>query len=286
LTAKRLAQRLERFWFAEIPAEPLLLFRSCFGAAVLLSLLGLLPDLDFLFGVGGLIRGHSDRYFSLLHWLPPSDFSVWLTFSLTFAGALGLLFGFFPRLSAFAVYLGLLSFSNADPIGSGGERLERLFALLLVFARPRETGTVPAWNVRLMQLQLSLTYFSTGLDKLKRSYWREGSAVYYATQSATFGHWHWLFQNPWLTRLATYSTLTFELGMLLIWIPRLRRKVLVAGYIFHCSIMLIMGIYNFQIIMLTALLIFLSEDEASRGLALVTRFVNRCFMRLSALSKL
>jgi hypothetical protein len=264
-----LTQHWNRFWFDEISARPVSVFRTCLGGVMLLTLLTLIPDLDYLYGPGGVNRAHTDSLFSFLHWLPPQMFSVWIVFSFSVAGALGLLVGFYPRLSALALYLGLLSFLNVDlaPMNSG-ERLAIIFAFLLIFARVRKDGKISAWTTRLIQLQVVVVYVSTVIEKLKSPTWRDGTAVFYASQLPVFRHSysHSIFQNSFCVHAMTWGALAFELSAALLLFPPLRRKALVAAYLFHLAIVLLFGIYVFQFIMFAALTVFLTTDELDRVL--------------------
>src|SRR5690606_30190840 len=103
------------------------------------------------------------------------------------------------------------------------------------------TGPIPVaryWNatlaIRLIQLQMCVIYFCSGISKLQGSTWWNGSAAWYAMTDPD----HWLIDFSWIGRLdkltsqlgslaGTAATLFFEIGFsFLIWKPATRPYML------------------------------------------------------------
>jgi hypothetical protein len=111
-----------------------------------------------------------------------------------------------------------------------------------------EPRYIPAWPVRLMQIQLVLVYFCTGLSKLGDNWynaevfkgdWFTGEAVYWVLNDVSLTRWAYnAFPVPlFVCRLLSWGTLAFEFGFpLFVLIRPLRPWLLVSGVIFHLGI--------------------------------------------------
>ena len=87
---------------------------------------------------------------------------------------------------------------------------------------------VPAWPVRLMQIQLAFMYFFTGLSKIGGD-WLDGEAVYRVLNDLAVARWpyRWLPIPLLVCRLMSWGTLIFEIGFpLFVAMGRRRRFVL------------------------------------------------------------
>src|SRR5262249_7305472 len=113
---------------------------------------------------------------------------------------------------------------------------------------------VPAWPIRLLQIQLVLVYFFTGLAKVTsgypadagdwwsavkgQDYWN-GEAVYWVLNDTSLNRfpYHMVPVPLAVCRLLTWGTLCFELGfpLLVVW-RRTRPLLLVVGLAFHLGI--------------------------------------------------
>jgi hypothetical protein len=202
-----------------------------------------------------------------------SDLAIGLIRCLGLAGGLGLVLGVFPRFAAACVWLAAVSYSwrNMDILHSG-DNLIRIGMFFLIFARsdgalslPRElrrrffsqtgpdvaanSGLVPAWPQRILQLQLCILYLAAGIWKVMGPTWRNGTAVGLVLQLGEFQRFPIpeFFLTPIMSQVFTYGTLAFELGFpVLIWFPRLRLPVLVAGLAFHAGLDWVMNVQLFQ----------------------------------------
>lgn len=112
---------------------------------------------------------------------------------------------------------------------------------------------IPAWSVRLLQIQLCLMYFFTGLVKIVDDLptlfltgrpgadadWLTGHAVYWVLNDIELNRvpFAWLAPPMWLCQALSWGTLVFEIGFsFLVLSRRLRPWVLLAGISFHLGI--------------------------------------------------
>ena len=202
-----------------------------------------------------------------------SDAAIGLVRGLALAGGLGLVLGICPRTAAFCGWLAAVSYSYRNMcILHSGDNLIRIGMFFLIFARTdgsvslpralrrwlsRPAGSadepqpvlVPAWPQRILQIQLCILYLVAGIWKATGRTWRNGSAVGLVLQLGEFQRFPIpeFFMTPVMSQVMTYGTLAFELGFpLLVWIPRLRLPVLLAGLAFHAGLDWVMNVQLFQ----------------------------------------
>ena len=126
-----------------------------------------------------------------------------------------------------------------------------------------------AWGVRMVQMQITVIYFSTAIIKLYGSTWRDGTALYYvARMDDVFGRF-WLpdslFESNWTLRPITWIVLAIEVALpFALWIPRLRLAAVISGFLLHLSIEYAMNIFLFEWLMMAGLISFLRPSDFFR----------------------
>jgi hypothetical protein len=188
--------------------------------------------------------------------------------------------GLFTRTAAVVAWVLFVSFNHRlYYLMNGGDSIMRCALFYLLFARsgavwsidallherPAGPVLVPAWPVRLMQIQLLLMYFFTGLSKLGGD-WLDGEAVYWVFNDLALARWpyHALPIPLFVCRLLSWGTLIFEIGFpffilaarprrfvletrgrtgaggfrLAFTLPALRPWALLAGLAFHLGILI------------------------------------------------
>jgi hypothetical protein len=122
-----------------------------------------------------------------------------------------------------------------------------------------EPVLIPAWPVRLMQIQLALVYFFTGVAKLGWD-WIDGEAVYWVLNDFTLTRWpyHCLPVPIFVCQMLSWMTLIFEIGFsffvavaaphrlvvhvrrfrLAVTVPALRPWVLLVGLALHLGVLI------------------------------------------------
>ena len=262
-----------------IDPRPLAWFRSWLGLLSLVNLWLLWPDMPMWLGNDGVLPPEVHRgmiggtRLSVYMATGYSAAAIGLIRGLGLIGGLGLLLGVFPRFAAFCAWLAVVSYSYRNMyILHSGDNLIRIGAFFLIFARsdgalslPRAVrrrffpqagpdadahpNPVPAWPQRILQLQLCILYLAAGIWKAMGPAWRNGTAVGIVLQLGEFQRFPIpdFFLTPFMSQVMTYATLAFELGFpLLIWIPRLRLPVLLAGLAFHAGLDWVMNVQLFQ----------------------------------------
>ncbi|WP_425614731.1 HTTM domain-containing protein [Anatilimnocola sp. NA78] len=292
----------QRFFHGRIDARRPALVRIGFSLLMLVYLAVLYPDLDTWFGPHGLFPAEFDeqrklpQLWSVLRWINPSDpaASDWLhgLFWLNIVCVLMLLVGFCTRLNALAVFVLLVSWQNRNGTILEGEdtvfRLVNFYLLLmpsgrawsidsLLWRRQRDRcELVPAWGLRLLQLQMTVIFVAAGLHKLGGNLWLDGTALSYVGRlDDTFGRFpvpHLLFETPILVRLMTWTVIIVEVFVPgLLWFRETRHAALALLVLFHLSNEYAMFLFLFHWIMLVGWSTFLTSSDL--------QFFSRIFAR-------
>lgn len=121
-----------------------------------------------------------------------------------------------------------------------------------------------------IMLNLCLCYFSSFLHKLNDPLWLNGSAIRFAFNDERFGAFainRWLGDQRYLIMLLSYSVLLFEVSFpFLVWVPRWRKTMLVAGILLHAGIFLFLMIYGMSIIFIIQYGLFLPNATVEKWL--------------------
>ena len=297
----RLFRAWDRFWFDRISPLPLAACRLATGLLGLACGLSLLPELPLWLGDAGLVSRETAAamyprwQIHLMLWLPPGDSWVYLFWAAFMLASLALALGLFSRLSALLVFLTLLSMQHRNPVPfDGAERLLGMLCLYLTgsgagadwsldrWLRNHRSGNpldrVPAWPLRLIQVNLALLYLSSFLSKLPGSFWLDGTAVYYSSRIELLQRFQlpYLFEHPVTVRLLTWGTLAIEGAFpVLVWLPRTRRAMLAAGVVFHLVMEYTMNIPLLQPAMLVCYVAFLKPEELDRSFKTASQTLGR-----------
>lgn len=283
--SRRLAEVIWRFWSDPVRVERYALCRiavALVGLGVVLE--SVWPYLDLYWSDAGLFPTEIARDIvdSTWRWsLLDLGLSSRLVASALTAALVALLFGWQTRLATIVAWAAFLSFHTSSRwVLNGGDDvfLQSLFYLIFapsgeawsidawrrkerVGSEVSERGRGAAWPLRLIQIQLVVIYFVTGLGKLGGPPfdWLVGDAVYWSLQDITLNRWSYsTVPIPFfLTQLATWGTLVFEIGFpaWILW-AKTRRAVLLAGIGLHISIWILLEISWFSPAMLALYTVF------------------------------
>ncbi len=230
--------------------------------------------------------------------------AAWMLFFLWLVALASLTVGRFTRLSAILSWALAVTFHNRlSWVLNGGDALFRTALFYLMIApsgaawsldrwrkKDRAEGPVliPAWSVRLMQIQICLIYLATGLSKINITWgtgelgarwiedygdWLNGEALYWVLNDVALARWPyaWLPVPMWLCRLASWGTLAFEIGFpLFMMIRPLRPWVLALGVSFHLGIWATTEVGWFSWMTLSWYALFLTPETAERILRWMT----------------
>jgi hypothetical protein len=279
----------ERFWHEPVRAERLALVRILLGLALLSDqLIQYAPNLMEFYGATGVApQGLHDAY-QLRYWRWTVLFfnhddpavlypAFWSWVAVTFLWTVG----FCTRLMNVLVWFGALCWLNRNPnvLNAGDDTLQLgLFLLLLMptgralsvdawlrrwRSGDRSPGFTPAWPVRVLQIELSLIYFSSGLVKLKGEglgengwpvgSWWDGTMMHYVLNFTDMTRWSYA-QLPlpfWLTAAMTYTAVWWEALFALLVLCRYTRPfALWFGVLFHAGIFLTIEVGWFSLYMI------------------------------------
>jgi hypothetical protein len=289
----------DRFWFLPEQTSTLAIFRIAFALVTTGWTVSLIPSLLALFGPESVLPGELPRAPGVwgLFDVSVSRPVIIMLLVATLAGSIALTVGLRTRLAAVVVFLGILSFQRGNPlVWNSGDVLLRNLALFCALAPSGEALSLDRlrrapgrfwefpprapWALRLIQIQLSLLYFSTVWDKLQGDTWRGGTAVSFAlriTDIQRFPTPSWVTDSVILTEILTFGTLALELGLaVLVWNRVARPWVLCFGIMLHLIIEYSILVGFFTLALFTAYLAFLPPEAVSRRiLALRDRFRRR-----------
>jgi hypothetical protein len=285
-----------RFWFGPISARSLGVFRIVFGLLVLVHLGFQTVDLDYWFTGQGLLQGNEAlrvagryRFSPLLYIQDP--LSVRLFMGSLAAIAVAFALGWHARVASILLYLGLLSLYHRNiSTNCGPDLLLVVISFYMMFspcgatmsldarrvAQQRGTLAEPLvipWAQRLLQIQLSLIYFCTALDKARGSTWPGGTAIHYVLFNREVRQFNleWLGGYPVLISALTHAALVLEFSLaFLLWFRPTRRWIALLGVFLHAGIFPLVNVPLFGEQMTALYLVFLDHDEMTA----LGRFLN------------
>lgn len=249
----------ERFWFVPVSTSTLGVVRIAFGLVITAWTVSLLPQLMSMFGDDGILPEQPARgqgVWGLLA-IEGGDAAVIGLFIALLVASVCLLVGFWTRIAAVLVFLGILSFERRNPfVFNSGDVLLRAMAFYLMLAPSGTSLSVDRWRrakerfwefpqrapwaLRLIQIQISIVYLSTVWSKVRGTTWNDGTAVSYALRIEDLERFavpNFIPESLLIVNLLTFATLAIELSLgVLIWNRALRPYVIALGVVLHLSI--------------------------------------------------
>jgi len=275
-----------RFWFEPRSTASLGVLRIAFGVVVLLWTISLAPDLNTFFTSSGIVPHQP----SIRWWFDPLQtypgrLALYCLYGVLLAGCACLLVGFRTRIASIVVFLGVLTLERRNTfVFNSGDLLVRNLAFYIALApagaalsldrwrRARDTfwdhPIRTQWAVRLIQLQLSVTYAATVWAKLRGTTWNNGTAVSFALRIGDLQRFHapgFITHNILASNLMTYGTLAIETSLaFLVWNRKARPYVLPLGVLMHGLIALNIMVGFFSMAILTAYIAFIPPETMER----------------------
>jgi hypothetical protein len=284
----------DRFWYEPVSASSICMFRIFFALLSVINALLYLPDFLVWFGDGGaapleVVSAYRPTVVrQALLWLHPSDRFYLLLIWLEIAASLLVLLGWRTKASLIVLWLvRLLLFHRNPALWHQVDILLRIYGTVLLFCPAGEMYSVdavirrrkdpsalprlyPPWGQRLIQIKLSLIYGEAFLGKIVALFWLNGSAVYFATHFPD-GARHPIpafMDRLWVYQTLTYFTLAVEFSLfILIWVPRLRYPVLLAGTLFHLGIHWFLNLDLLEFGAMIAYLCFVAPRDMERAVS-------------------
>lgn len=265
-----------RFWQVPVRAERLAFMRIALGMTLFAEQwIEFLPYLMEFYGPEGVApAGLHDRvqlkwwYWPMLIFNTDEPTAVYGMFFLWMAVTFLFAIGFLTRLMNVALWFLTACFMVRNYLLlCGSDDTLQISLFLLLFApcgralsvdswlrrrRGFDVGPVytVAWPLRLIQIQLCVIYFTTGLVKLKgtgwfEGTWWEGTSIHYTLNYLVMSRYSYATVPVpfWLTKFMTYVVVWWEVlfPLLVIYRPT-RMPALLFGILFHVGIFVTMSI--------------------------------------------
>lgn len=279
---------LDQFFFTARPTEGIALFRILFMALTFCYFLIDIGNLQDFYGPHAILSMDTVKeqfpfiHLNLFKFFRPNYEVAMFIFILYGLAIFMAMIGLFTRASLITVLICMTSLHQRNIwLLCSSEILMRIMTIYLVFSPCGHSISVDSflsrylhqyrmpkdwalWSMRLIQIQLSAVYVWTVSHKLKGEDWIDGSSVYYATRLESLKNFTipFILDSILCLKLATWGTLLIEFALgTFIWIPRLRRPMIIIGLIFHLMIEITMSIPFFEMYMMIYLLSFLKPEE-------------------------
>ena len=284
------------YWLGSVDPRPLALLRIGVGVTILHDLLDYTRDLRaFLTDDGMLPRSIRREWWavSVFDWVG-SVTGVSIVFALGFAAVLAFTVGYRTRIATALSWVFLASLNNRNYyVTDGGDDLARILLFWGFFAelgaaygvdaarRAKKIVDVPAFGLRLLQLQVAMLYLAAGRLKF-RAGWLRINAIYQTLQLDGFVRpaGAWLGRHPSLCRMTTISVMVLEVAFAFLafspWlVPWARAGAIACGTIVQLGILLTMRVGIFTELMLWVAVLWLLPEWLDRAEGWVRRRLRR-----------
>lgn len=271
---------MKGFWTTPASSRPLAVLRIGLALLLLLQAKLLAPQFHAIYGADGILQGSLRGIFGgtplpgLAELLGlASKYGVAEETVLNCLGAayitalVALLLGFHTRIASFGVWAlhWLLVMGQVTSYGFDSFASLSLFylvwmpsgeALSLDVASGRASGAPSSdarWGLRMLQLHLSIAYFTCGFDKAVGEQWWNGEAIWRSVTLPLYAQFdlRWIAKAPWLAVLSGWGTLVVECGYpIAMWFAKMRKAWLLAIVGLHFGIFLLMGLHLFGLLMI------------------------------------
>ena len=196
--------------------------------------------------------------------------------------------GFYPKITGILHFWACFSVHNYFMILNGGDEIALVLSSLLLpvcltdprrnqWARhttgPSRRNIVAYLALVAIQAQAAYIYFCAGYEKFFSKKWLDGTAVYYYTSHHNLGAPSWLRTiNEYITltplvKALSWGVLGFELLLAACFFlpPRLKKRFIIPGIIFHLLIVFNFGLITFFFSISGMLILYLDEQDSVTG---------------------
>lgn len=261
------------------------LFTFLVYAWLLSMALYLWPVRDLLWGTESLNmpavqkQGLINNFIYKLTYVPKYANVVWFIHIGSLVLAMLNVLKWIPRIGV--ILTGWMLYYASIPVYNSGFLLFMLFGTYAIVMWPQSSSRSKTLltNLGFMAcvIQFLLVYILASAFKLSGTTWLEGSSIFYTLHLEHFvsaNARNMLADQNWLLWLLNYAGLFYQLLFpMLVWVRRIKYPLLVAGLIFHGTIALGLGLYDFGTAMVFGYALFLNEGHAKKVLKLVNREV-------------
>ena len=294
-----LGRAWSRIWFQSRPTSPLEITRIGIGAALLVNYGLATPYLFDFWGEHGwvpraLVLRDANPWMQSVFFHFTATWQ-WILFHALFLFCCGaLMLGWQTSWVKWLVLVGQISYDRRNPtFVYGVDQIVMCLLLILCLApigralsldRVRAVRAAKLRNLeavlppyaspwagackRLMQIQMAVLFFYSGLAKVRGDDWWHGDALWLVfTMNEYYNRvlLDVLASNYWLVNLATYGTILVEIAFpFLIWQRRTRPYMLAAAIFLHVQIAVFMGMPYFSFVMIMGHMSFLRPTWLTR----------------------
>ncbi len=259
------------------------LFRKALYVYILFTVVQQIPLMQQLYGPQSLIVPYtydSISAESLLNLLSqPGIAPYYYLFFIVQALCCGLgLFHIFPRLCALLVWYCTINLSNRVYLSNtGGDLLVNILLFYLIFISPQQKKNTGQYDpiintfdntfILACKLQVVLVYAVSAIYKYTQPEWLNGSALYYILNMNEFTLplvKQEVVHFPFLSSICTWIVMVYQsLFPILIFIKGAKRNLIICGILVHVGIAVVMGLFNFSLVMICCYLLFRDIDLSS-----------------------
>lgn len=133
---------------------------------------------------------------------------------------------------------------------------------------PPYTSPWAGAGIRLMQIQMAVLFFYTGVSKIKWDEWRDGDAVWLVFITNEYYNafiLDLLARQYWLSNVATYATILIEIAYpFLIWQRRTRPYLLAAAIVLHLHFAIFLALIYFAFVSIMGHMSFVRPEWLHR----------------------
>ncbi len=290
------------FWFKPVDIVPLSCFRFCFCSVLLVMYLIRFFDIRIFFYESGLMSGSSAKALRRMYsdkafdFILSSDVLLYLCYLSFIIILLLMALGVAGRLLYVIAFVLHLIFMQRNPsIVFGADMTATFWLFYLMFTNSnrqikwvhyllnRRKGLISdrqekgdwlnTMGFRFIQIQMCVIYMFSGLEKLRGGSWWEGTAIWEALSfyDFTLMDFSFLLSFPLISAVLVAFTVLFEIYFpVLIWLPRLRKFLLLSGLFLHLGIAFCLNLYFFSFIILSSYVLFIPPES-------LKKFLNRFF---------
>lgn len=311
-------RKWQAFWFGEVDLLPVCVFRAALGFLFFLFVMSRTNDLEMFYMNRGFIPSsyvpHVEFFGyqkSIFHHVDSLAVLTVGHYALLFSLAC-LTIGLFTRISAVASYFLLLMFVNRNPaVQYGVDFIGMFYFFYLMFCDSGARFSVDSWwrgkrrdlrsqlasaatdvfstvFLRLMQIQVCIIYFYSGIAKMKGTRWWNGSAIWDVLTMEGLIRFDMSFVAyfPDVLVIFCYLILLWEMYFpVLIWTKSFRNLLIVFGCLMHVGFGFFLQIPIFGALMCSVYILFLDPALVRRGLERITGFIRVRLRRVPAYSR-
>jgi len=206
-----------------------------------------------------------------------SPLSVHIFFVFMLIASLAMTVGWWSKTSTIITFIGFVSIYNRNPtVVYGGDSVLRVILFYLCFAPVGKAWSVDAykngeksnppqfsWPLLLIQIQVCIIYFVTGLTKLHGTYWINGHALSLILANPTYAKFNFYFLRnipgiEFFLKICTWLILAWELLFpALIFNKKTRDLAIGIGVFINIGIILFLKMHFFGYLMMASYISFL-----------------------------